>query len=469
VQLKTRDSRRLGVLALVAGSAVVALDARAQAPAAPVQGAADPLGTLAVPPGGVSRPLPKIAVLASAGAALEESTLRAVIARDLDLSGEFEVLAPLDDTPARRRPKKGAGGELDLETHARRGAEAVVVVHGKPSGDQIELAIEGYLVKEALAAAAAAQKGVPAWKPKPPPPASFARAILAPAADLRVESHRLADHVLGALTGHAGGFASRLAFAAPSGGARRVFVVDADGEGLAPVSPPERLAIAPAFGAGGEVFYAASLDQGEFQLFGPSGKRVPVPVAGSIYGLAFSPDKSKVAATIGVGDSIRLFTGADLASLKPASDVDLAMQPALGPRGEIAFVGQGKLGRPVFVDGKPVTPDVLVASSPTFCNHPDGVKLVFAAGAGKATDLVVTGERGGGLARLTRGQGSNGYPACSPDGRLVAFFSTRTSGEGPGLYVMRIDGGRSRRISKQQGYALAWDALPPSRATVLRR
>jgi TolB protein len=83
---------------------------------------------------------------------------------------------------------------------------------------------------------------------------------------------------------------------------------------------------------------------------------------------------------------------------------------------------------------------------------------------GKNTDLVASGETGGGLVRLTQNQGRNGYPACSPDGRLVAFFSTRTSGEGPGLYVMRVDGQRPKRISNLLGDSLRWDPLPPGKA-----
>ena len=70
--------------------------------------------------------------------------------------------------------------------------------------------------------------------------------------------------------------------------------------------------------------------------------------------------------------------------------------------------------------------------------------------------------------RLTQNQGRNGYPACSPDGRLVAFFSTRTSGEGPGLYVMRLDGGRPKRISTLVGDSLRWDPLPPGRGVEMK-
>ena len=135
------------------------------------------------------------------------------------------------------------------------------------------------------------------------------------------------------------------------------------------------------------------------------------------------------------------------------------MHPTFTPAGKLAFVGDGKVGRQIFVDGKPISPEGLSASAPVFCNHPDGIRAVFALGAGKNTDLVVTGELGGQLVRLTQGQGRNNYAACSPDGRLVAFFSTRTSGEGPGLYIMRIDGGRPKRIATLLGDSLIWEAL----------
>jgi TolB protein len=120
------------------------------------------------------------------------------------------------------------------------------------------------------------------------------------------------------------------------------------------------------------------------------------------------------------------------------------------------------------VDGQPVTPEGINASSPVFCNHPDGVRLVFSAGAGKDTDLISTGEKGGPLSRLTQSQGRNSYPACSPDGRLLAFFSTRTSGEGPGLYLMRLDGGRPKRVSPLLGDTLRWDALPVGEAVEIK-
>jgi TolB protein len=278
---------------------------------------------------------------------------------------------------------------------------------------------------------------------------------------LREESHRVADLVIGALTGQNGGFASHMAFASGSGGTRRVFTIDADGHDAKAVSPQGAVALAPAFGKNGELYYTASVNNDVYRIFGPNGAPVSLPIQGSVYGLAFSRDKSQVAVSIGIGPTLKMFLGPDFAGIKPASTVGLALHPTFTPSGKLAFSGEGKFGQRVYVDDKPITPEGIFASSPVFCNHPDGVRTVFAVGVGQDADLVSTGERGGGLSRLTQNQGRNSYPACSPDGRLIAFFSTRTSGQGPGLYIMRIDGMRPKRISTLLGDSLRWDALPP--------
>jgi TolB protein len=80
--------------------------------------------------------------------------------------------------------------------------------------------------------------------------------------------------------------------------------------------------------------------------------------------------------------------------------------------------------------------------------------------AGDKQDLVMTNEKGGGIARLTQDQGSNTYPACSSDGRLLAFFSTRKSGKGPGMYVLSLKRWTTQKVSAQLGESLRWAPLP---------
>jgi TolB protein len=422
-----------------------ARSARAEGPPpSPAASPSDPLGDIVVVAGAV-RALPKIAVVPSLSAADEDVTLRSVVRRDLDLSGEFDVLGD-GAAPDGVYLQDSA---VDTRAWAAKGVEAVVKVTGKPR-DPTHAEIRGQVFLVARGAAAV-----------------FDKRYLVSEAKLRQEAHRLADKLIGALTGQPGGFASHLAFASTSGGVRQVFTIDADGHDARTRSPSDVSSLAPAFGKDGAFFYASAPPGGVYQLHTASGAVVPLPFPGSVYGLAFSRDHAKVAVALGVGDTVQVFAGADFSSIAPASDVKMALHPTFTPSGELAFSGEGRFGQRIFVGGKPVTPEGIFASSPVFCKNPDGVRLVFAAGAGVNADLVSAGEHGGSLVRLTQAQGRNGYPACSPDGRLLAFFSTRTSGEGPGLYLMRLDGGRPRRIAPLLGDSLRWDALPPGDAREL--
>jgi TolB protein len=419
--------------------------AETQQSAAPAPKPEDILGNMVVV-AGATRSLPKIALLPSLASDSEDVTLRQVVRRDLDLCGEFEVLADsaapdglsLSDSP------------IDFNAWAGKGVSALIKVTGKSAGaGQAELRAQAYFMSRTTAPV-------------------FDKRFSVPEADLRAESHRVADLLIGALTGQNGGFASRMTFVAQAGKLRRVFTIDADGHDAKAVSPTDQLALAPAFGKNDKLYYAASVNNGEYRVHTAPGDLVPAAVPGSVYGIAFSKDRSQVALSVASGDTIKLFLGPDIASVKPAFDIGMALRPAFTPSGKVAFAGAGKFGQRIYVDGKPISPDGLFASSPTFCNHPDGVRAIFAAGVGKGTDLVASGEKGGSLVRLTQNQGSNGYPACSPDGRLVAFFSTRTSSAGPGLYIMRVDGLRPKRISNLLGDSLRWDPLPPGKAVEVK-
>jgi TolB protein len=144
------------------------------------------------------------------------------------------------------------------------------------------------------------------------------------------------------------------------------------------------------------------------------------------------------------------------------STVPLANHPVFGPGGKMAYVGGGPAGQRVYVDGKPISPAGFNASAPAFCDTPNGLQVVFTVGVGNGADLVSTDVRGGNITRITQNQGANSYPACSPDGRLLAFFSTRKSDKGAGLYVVPLAGvWRARRISSEIGESLRWEALPP--------
>lgn len=425
------------VSALACSSVVLPVWADAPSSAEPPR-PEDLLGNIVVV-AGATRPLPRIAVLPSSSFDEEDVVLRTVARRDLELSGEFDLLSDADVPEV-----YGSADELDLSPWARKKIEALVEVRAAPIDGQDKVALRGRVFLVGHGAAAV-----------------FDKRFVVPKATFREEAHRLSDLIIGALTGTNGSFASRMTFVSGVSSLRQVFTMDADGHDATPISASDEIALSPAFGKYETLFYTTSRNKGEYRIRTAAGTVVDLPIKGSVYGLAFSKDRSRVAVSIGVGMTIQLFSGPDFANLVPVSDVGMALRPSFSPSGKIGFSGEGHWGQRIYVDGKAISPDGLFASSPTFCNHPDGIRVVYAVGVGKDTDLVSTDERGGGMIRLTQGQGRNGYPACSPDGRLVAFFSTRTSGEGPGLYVMRLDGGRAKRISTFLGDSLRWEPLPP--------
>src|SRR5690606_4646868 len=156
---------------------------------------------------------------------------------------------------------------------------------------------------------------------------------------------RIADLVIGALTGQNGGFASRMVFASGSGTLRRAFLIDADGHDAKPISPSDQIALAPTFGPGQEVFWTGSANRDLYRVYkASSGGPLELNVDGSVYGIAFSSDKARVAVAIGVGTTIRLFEGPGLDQLQAASNVGMALRPGFTPSGKLAFAGEGRYG-----------------------------------------------------------------------------------------------------------------------------
>jgi TolB protein len=399
------------------------------------------LGTVDVT-GATGAALPKLAVMPLVTTSDADTTLQLVVKKDLDLSGQYDVvgdeLAPtgllLHDSPVDVAAWRGRGISILVR----------VIANKLPTG-KVELLGSAYLLGRT-------QDPV------------FQNRIETDAPQVRVSSHRMADALLGALTGRAGSFASHMVYSGRVGKNRQIFAIDADGYHLHGTSPDADTAIAPAFGPQGEVYYALSHEYSPFRLVkGSSATPVPVNVPGSIFGLAFSPDRSKLALSVAADQSSRIYVGnADGSGMNPISTAPLANHPVFGPGGKMAYVGGGPAGQRVYVDGKPISPAGFNASAPAFCDTPNGLVVVFTVGVGNGADLVSTDVRGGNITRITQNQGANSYPACSPDGRLLAFFSTRKSDKGPGLYVVPLAGvWRAKKISTEVGESLRWEALPP--------
>lgn len=411
----------------------------------------DVLGEFVVT-GTVKEHVPKIAILPSLSPALEDVIVRSVVRRDLELSGMFRIIDDKDAPPG----TYGFNDPVDVEAWQSLGAEAVVKVAARDApGGKIEVLGLAYF---------------PSAGKKP----VYETKLTVEKDNARKTAHQITDDLLGALTGRPGGFFSRFTYSGSWGRNMRVFVVDSDGYGLTPQTDENDMSIAPSLGPGGDLYYSRSKSYSPFRfvtedLDNPKAKPklVGLDFKGSVYSSAFNKDKTKLAVAVSENTKSSIYVGApDGSGMKRVSTTDLATHPAFSPEGQLAWVGgqEEHSSQRIYVDGKAVSPAGFTASAPTFCDTEDGVFLVYAvAVGGDRQDLVMSRPNGKGLVRLTQNQGSNSYPACSPDGRLLAFFSTRNKEKG--LYVLSLKRFTTKKVLGSMGESLRWDALSRDQLT----
>jgi TolB protein len=430
---------------LVAATSLSSI-AGAQQPAQPGGLTADEkaLGELVIT-GHNAEKLPRIAILPSLSPDLEDVMVRSVVRYDFELTGMYEIIKDADAPPG----LYSFDDPVDVDAWKKLGAEAIVKVAARPRGKKsVELFGIAYFLSHG----------------KDP---VYAKKFTIDKANVRVTAHRITDALLGALTGRPGGFASQFTFAARWTKNRRVFRMDADGHGIQPLTDPADTAIAPTWGPEGVVFFPMSRSYSPFSIESilpgaPQPTPVKLPFKTSVYGVAFNKDYTKMAVAVAENAKSAIYVGKpDGTDMAKASTTELATHPVFSPSGKLAWIGgDAKHGsQRVYVEGQAASPAGFGAAAPAFCDTEDGIRLVYSVSVGgDRQDLVIAGEKGGGVSRLTQDQGSNTYPACSPDGRLLAFFSTRK--KQPGLYMMSLKRFSTLQVSSQSGESLRWAALP---------
>jgi TolB protein len=429
--------------ALLAGGSFIASTGSAQTTVAPPPMPEPPadesvLGELLIT-GDTEEHITPLAVLPSLSPELEDVIVRGVVRRDFELTGMFKVI------PDEQAPEGlyGFDDPVDIKAWSKRGAEVIIKVAAqKQSADTVKIFGLCYFLSHGRSPV-------------------YEKTLVVKTDQVRPTAHRITDALLGAITGRNGGFSSHLTFAAKSGKNPTIFTVDADGHNIRALTPLDDTSVAPTWGPGGTLFYSVSRKYAPFKLVQYQGPGINLPFKTSIYSVAFSADHKKLAVAVGTPVGSDLYVGnANGTNMQQVSNTEIATHPVFSPSGKLAWIGGGgqKIGQRVFVDGKAVSPPSFSAAAPTFCDTEDGVMLVYAVAVGKGQDLVMANETGGNTRRLTQGEGSNSYPACSPDGRLIAFFSERKE---PGLYIKSLKSGKAQKISSRIGESLRWAALPP--------
>ena len=159
---------------------------------------------------------------------------------------------------------------------------------------------------------------------------------------------------------------------------------------------------------------------------------------------------------------------------KPLTQRGLSLSPAWHPNGRkliySKFLEAGKgtqLEEVDFATGRTRTLSAGGLNITPAYSH-DGRYVVYASGSESGTDLMMVAvDSPGVVQRLTFGRGSdNGSPSFSPDGRRIAFFSSRS--RFPQIYTMDTDGANVELLTPftpgVRSYRAAPDWSPDGRA-----
>lgn len=373
---------------------------------------------------------PRVLVMPIRGAGGD--SIRAILARDLDLGDRAQVVT--GDGPA-PLTAPGRTAALDYALAAQLGLSAVVegvltsrggvrlTVHDVAHGQAVE-AREVTLPTPALGAA---------W---------------------RLAVHTAADAIEERLTGVRGIAATRVLFVR----GRRVWQVDTDGHGAAPVS--EDGALSPAWDPAGDRFaFSQFTEQGTRIVVRDAdgeGRGVPGTGRGLHVTPAFSPDGRTLVWSRGDDDGADLVARTDgedgtrLVTVGRGAD---NVSPSFAPDGQRLAFTSGRSGHPeVYIadeDGtnaELLTPftfgDRAYRSNPAW--SPDGRAIAFQSQVEGRFQVMLIGLRDRAVRQLTS-DGGNEDPSWAPDGRHLVFTSTR--GGGRDLWVLDTESGRSRQLT----------------------
>lgn len=288
--------------------------------------------------------------------------------------------------------------------------------------------------------------------------ATLSRTYRGNRAELRQFMHQFANEVLQVLTGRAGAFGTRIAFARRRGvGRKDVMVASFDGERVSRVSSGTGIAMLPAFGRGG-VWYSILTEDGMFitrtgvedrPIIEGGGLNMGVSVCGSRLFFSSTRDgNSEIYSATLDGEDIRRLTD------HPGIDVSPTCG---GPGGKIAFVST-RHGSPQIFTMSSTGGDVTRVTfrghhnqTPQWCTGgPDGPLLAFTGEAG-GFDVFTVNLATQVYTRLTQGQGVNKDPTWSPDCRMVAFYSSRG-----GIFISNPEGLNQNLVIPGHAETLRW-------------
>ncbi len=365
----------------------------------------------------------------------------ATLSKDMDITGLFQLLDPAS-FPAQLQAE-GLGFSSALWSQV--GAQAVIKV--KVSGG----ALEGRVYIVARGDAAVLTKTYHA-------------------ADVRDAVHAFANDVVKSFTGQPGVFGSRIAFALTGKGPHEIAVVDMDGARTSVVTKMGSDSLLPAFSpTGGEIAFTSYLrnnpDLYVVSAGGGRARRVSKS-AGLNTGAAWGPGGHVLALTMsyeGNSEIYKIDPGDGRVEARLTNNPAIDSSPCFSPDGsQIAFVSNRQGSPQIFVmsasggGAKRVTFQGKYNQTPRYSPRADKPQIAFTGRDERGVfDIFILDVKSGKIDRLTQGHGSNLDPTWSPDGRLLAYVSSRG-----GLWVQNPETHHEVQIWRGSASSPSWGPAP---------
>jgi TolB protein len=289
-------------------------------------------------------------------------------------------------------------------------------------------------------------------------------------------ARRVADEVVGALTGKPGVSSTEAAFISNRDGAKELYLMDVDGSNVRAVTRNKTINEFPSWGPDGDTLLYTSFREnrmpGLFVLSrgGKSPGRVfkSLRPGASQYRGVIDPTGQKVAVVMSIDGATKIFT-VDRDGGNPRQVTDgksLEVSPSWSPDGRrIAFVSDRSGGPQVYVmnaDGSSPKRVTFQGGYNTGAAwSPDGKWIAYESRIGGQFDIWLTDPEGGTNVPLVEHPATDESATWSPDSRKLMFSSKRRGRAD--LYVVDLQGGTPRRITQGEGDATspAWGPYRP--------
>jgi TolB protein len=363
-----------------------------------------------------------------------------LLSKDMDITGLFQILDPAS-FPAQLQ-SEGLNFSSALWTQV--GAQAVIKM--KVAGG----ALDGRVYVVARGDTAVVSKSYRA-------------------ADPRDAVHEFANDIVKAFTGQPGVFGSRIALAMTGHGPHEIAVVDMDGGRTSVVTKMGSDSLLPAFSpSGAEIAFTSYLrnnpDLWVVSAGGGRARRVSKE-PGLNTGAAWSRSGALALTMSYEGNSeiYRIDPTDGRIEARLTNNPAIDSSPCFSPDGsQIAFVSNRQGSPQIFVmaanggGAKRVTFQGKYNQTPRWSPRADKPQIAFTGRDERGVfDLFLLDVRTGKVDRLTQGHGSNLDPTWSPDGRLLAYVSSRG-----GLLVQNPETHHEVQVWKGSASSPSWGPAP---------